>query len=299
MTRPIPADIRAKLARKVSPKFIKTKPQKGSPEYVPHPVVRQFLLLLTDDHREEVIREHSFPSTGQRRDGTEYEYTKVAMLVELSVCIDGVWYGPWQEWGESENENNPYKSAQSDAIKRLVAMHLGIGLHLWARDHYFLDQVLADRLADVEEVVPDDAEGALDDGVPAGEVQREAKSEPPPAGPAPTATGPTGTATVTPLPDSPRGPTKARNIRFHNLLEQMECADDVYRAALAAAYGPEAAEVTEDGEVVSEYSIKYLPRAKANKLVDTLEASPDKQVAFMQAGMNWLATRQTEEGTDG
>lgn len=168
-TRPVPPEILAKFAAEIPDKYIKQKPDKSRADYVPHPIVRQYLLALCDAHREHVVREVAIPEKGiRKKDGSEYTYTKVAMLVRLEVCIDGVWYGPWEEWGESENEKNPWKSAQSDAIKRLVAMHLGLGLHLWARDHYFLPAALANK-AEVTAAAASVAasakgSGAVDDG---------------------------------------------------------------------------------------------------------------------------------------
>jgi hypothetical protein len=45
-----------------------------------------------------------------------------------------------------EHDGERLKDAASDALKR-CAMRLGLGLHLWAQEHYFLDQQLAAQLA--------------------------------------------------------------------------------------------------------------------------------------------------------
>lgn len=172
MTRPIPPDVRAALAKPIADRFISRKPGQADADYVAHSIIRQLLLLLCDDHREVVLREHVFTDDKGRR--------SVACLVQLEVCIDGEWYGPWTEFGESENFKSPFKSAQSDAIKRLAAMHLGLGLHLWGRGQYFLDAKLANRAAEIEAIVPVDAEPAVDDGLNHDDLQAPPSS--PPAG---------------------------------------------------------------------------------------------------------------------
>lgn len=281
------------MAKRIADRFIQRKPGKGDADYVPHPVIRQFLLLVCDDHREAVIREHVTTDDKGRQ--------SVACLVRLEVCVDGAWYGPWEEWGESENYSAPFKSAHSDAIKRLAAMHLGIGLHLWAQGHYFLDRALADRAIEAADVVAEDAEPAIDDGIahdeiPAAATLPEAAAGPPPVDPPPAggAVGPLGL-----------GPSD--NIRFHEVLKAIDlqgsaAADRHYRACMEAVYGEEARQVDEvTGEV--RYTVAALPRKKAQALLKALsprrtrdgnELDDDRCRTFIERGLELLAVRAAD-----
>ena len=45
------------------------------------------------------------------------------------------------------NNGSNLKNAASDALKR-CAMRLGVGLHLWSQDNYYLDRALEKRSRD-------------------------------------------------------------------------------------------------------------------------------------------------------
>jgi hypothetical protein len=45
-----------------------------------------------------------------------------------------------------DNNGSNLKNASSDALKR-CAMRLGVGLHLWSQDNYYLDKALEKRQA--------------------------------------------------------------------------------------------------------------------------------------------------------
>jgi hypothetical protein len=50
----------------------------------------------------------------------------------------------------SGNNASNLKNAASDALKR-CAMRLGVGLHLWSQDNYYLDKALEKRRATADE----------------------------------------------------------------------------------------------------------------------------------------------------
>jgi hypothetical protein len=86
------------------------------------------------------------------------------------------------------------KDAASDALKR-CAMRLGLGLHLWAQEHYFLDGLLSS--AQGEQQQDTGPQGRVGKRVPAVPVQTPAAglgSPGPVAGPAPDGSGPPGSS---------------------------------------------------------------------------------------------------------
>lgn len=160
----------ARLSKPVPAKFIKQKPDKSRADYVAHHLIRQWLHIMFDDHRFETLQ------VVDKGEG------QVAMRVRLTVMLGGE-ERHYEGWGESENRKAPYKSAESDAVKRIAAMHLGLGLHLWAREHYFLHDALQGQ---VEEAVQqaaarDAAYGGDDDEVPADEDVQTAGADAPPS----------------------------------------------------------------------------------------------------------------------
>ena len=71
----------------------------------------------------------------------------VGVLLALTVTVDGETVTV-VECGDCESPHNwPHdgarlKDAMSDAIKR-CAMRLGVAIHLWAQDEFYIDQALA------------------------------------------------------------------------------------------------------------------------------------------------------------
>ena len=107
--------------------YVKSKGQRGD-SYVPHAIVKQRLLQVCGGYDFAVIREIY--------DGD----TLTGVLAELRVIVDGEIHFI-QEFGDVEqhqsNNASNAKHAVSDAFKRCCA-HIGLGLHLWAQDDYFL-----------------------------------------------------------------------------------------------------------------------------------------------------------------
>jgi hypothetical protein len=113
----------------------------GRGSYVGHDVVIQRLLHVLDGYSTEVV-EVLRGTTKQHA-----EPVVVGVLLRLSCTIDGHPYSV-TEVGDCENPGNwPHdgarmKDAMSDAIKR-CAMRIGVALHVWAQDEWYLDRALA------------------------------------------------------------------------------------------------------------------------------------------------------------
>jgi hypothetical protein len=124
------------LARPFPASLVKQKPGKFAASYVEHSVISQRLL--------EVVGPHDFAVD---RIITNADGTLVGCTATLTVEVDGRSVSI-TEVGDVEhpsgNNASNLKNASSDALKR-CAMRLGLGLHLWAQDYYFLDKSLAKR----------------------------------------------------------------------------------------------------------------------------------------------------------
>lgn len=123
----------AQLARKFPDSLVKQKPGKFAAAYVEHGVIVQRLL--------EVVGPFTF-----RVDTpiTNADGTVVGCLATLEVVVDERFVSV-TEVGDVEhpsgNNGSNLKNASSDALKR-CAMRLGLGLHLWTGDAYYLDRSL-------------------------------------------------------------------------------------------------------------------------------------------------------------
>lgn len=131
--------------------------RKDGQDYVAHHVVNQRLLSIVgpfDFELVEVIRgdvaEVAPDPTARSRRG------KAGTAALHNVVVGGIWrltatidgrqvrveevgdVGDVHNWA---HDGARLKDAASDALKR-CAMRLGLGLHLWAQEHYFLDQQL-------------------------------------------------------------------------------------------------------------------------------------------------------------
>lgn len=124
------------LARPFPPELIEQKPGKFAASYVSHAVVNARLLEICGPFQ------WSVPRIIQNPDGTV-----VGCMGRLEVVVDD---RPViiEEVGDVErpsgNAASDLKAASSDAFKR-AAMRLGLGLHLWAGERYFLDRALAKK----------------------------------------------------------------------------------------------------------------------------------------------------------
>jgi hypothetical protein len=130
------------LARPFPDRLVKQKPGKFAASYVEHSVISQRLL--------EVVGPHTFTvdTPVLNPDGVI-----VGCLATLEVMVDGD-FVTITEVGDVEhpgtNNASNLKNAASDALKR-CAMRLGVGLHLWSQDNYYLDKALEKRRATADE----------------------------------------------------------------------------------------------------------------------------------------------------
>jgi len=132
-----------RLARKFPSQLIRTI-KKGShnEDYINHAVIAQRLLQVVGAYGWdwEVV----------------YEENKVVCVHgRLTADVDGksvTVSGAGTETFTGDTTGEKIKKMESDAFKRAAAK-LGVGLHLWAQDQYFLDKQLAKDLnLDLEEV---------------------------------------------------------------------------------------------------------------------------------------------------
>lgn len=116
------------LTRPFPPNYIK---KIGKEDYVPHGIVEQRLIhIFGRPPKVEVLREL-------------YDEAKLTGVI-MRMTVPG--FDPVEEAGESDNPQSKTngaraKDACSDAYKR-CAMRLGLGLHLWCAEDYFLFDAL-------------------------------------------------------------------------------------------------------------------------------------------------------------
>ena len=131
----------SELARQFPATLVKQKPGKFAAAYVEHSVISQRLL--------EVVGPHSFEV---KQMITNPDGVVTGCLATLTCTVDGVEVRI-TEVGDVEHPGNNNaasgKSAASDALKR-CAMRLGVGLHLWSQDNYYLDRALEKRSKDAD-----------------------------------------------------------------------------------------------------------------------------------------------------
>jgi hypothetical protein len=149
-----PADHLVELSRRFPPGFVE---RKDGSDYVAHHVVNQRLLSIVgpfDFELVEVIRGEVAavppdPNARSRRAkaGTPaLRNVVVGGIWRLTCTIDGRRVRVEEVGDVGDVHNWPHdgarlKDAASDALKR-CAMRFGLGLHLWAQEHYFLDHQL-------------------------------------------------------------------------------------------------------------------------------------------------------------
>ena len=142
----------AELARPFAGKYVKTKPGPSKAAYVEHSDVTQRLLQVVGGFDQQVMQvvRGDVPGQPAKNDKPAKEPLTdviVGVVLAITVHVDGQRHVV-EEVGEVEHPHNHstdasrLKFAVSDAFKR-CAMRLGLGLHLWCQDHYFLDKALA------------------------------------------------------------------------------------------------------------------------------------------------------------
>lgn len=140
--------------------------RKDGQDYVAHHVVTQRLLSIVgpfDFELVEVIRGDVAavapdPSSRSRRGkaGTPaLQGIVVGGIWRMTTTVDGrrVRVEEVGDVGDVHNwthDGARLKDAASDALKR-CSMRLGLGLHLWAQEHYFLDTQLRSKMVERDE----------------------------------------------------------------------------------------------------------------------------------------------------
>ena len=121
------------LSRRFPEQYLGKKGDRGD-LYINHAIIKQRLIEVCGGYSFKVVRE-IYDDGG----------TLTGCLGELSVVIDGE-ERVVQDYGDVEhNQNNNGANAKhcaSDAFKR-CASHLGLGLHVWINNQYFLDGKLS------------------------------------------------------------------------------------------------------------------------------------------------------------
>lgn len=138
----------AQLARPFPKGLVKPAPRGKYGDYIPHATITERLLEVVgpfDFQVRDVIR-GAAPKVGEKFAARENAI--VGVLATMTVTIDGETISITEVGTEDSpamhHDGENLKNATSDAIKR-CAMRLGIGLHLWSGDDYYLDRALAKR----------------------------------------------------------------------------------------------------------------------------------------------------------
>lgn len=127
----------ARLSRQFTGKFVKERKvgQSRTESYVPHSTVAERLLQVLGPYDWDFELVYS-------------ENKPVAAKGKLTVTIDGKTItvaGAGTPQNTSEDIGEQIKKMESDAFKR-AASKLGVALHLWSQENYFLDKVLSKEL---------------------------------------------------------------------------------------------------------------------------------------------------------
>lgn len=132
----------------------------GGGTYVSHPVVEQRMLDVLGSVTTEMVEivrgsvagraPNPNGKSARAKAGTpDLPNAVVGVVLRMTAVIDGRTVVV-EEVGDCEEPHNwPHdgaraKDAFSDAYKR-CAMRLGVGLHLWAQEHFYLGQKLMDQ----------------------------------------------------------------------------------------------------------------------------------------------------------
>jgi hypothetical protein len=135
------------LARPLPPQFI-GKSDKGM-DAADHTVITQRLLQVVGPHSFELVEVLRSEAPGiTTKSGKEYPggLYVTGVVARLTVEVDGRTVsveeaGGCEQAALKDGDGERLKHAMSDAYKR-AAMRLGLALHIWAQDMYFLDRQL-------------------------------------------------------------------------------------------------------------------------------------------------------------
>lgn len=137
----------ADLAKPIPPRYI-AKSDKGM-DAADHTVITQLLHLRCPGWSQEIM--HILRSEVPEKVGKSSTWPGgffiTGVVLRLTATVDGVVHvideaGGVENAGMKDGDGERLKHAISDALKR-CAMRLGLGLHIWAQDAYFMDRALA------------------------------------------------------------------------------------------------------------------------------------------------------------
>jgi hypothetical protein len=143
-----------KLVYPFPQKVIHTNPSGGG-SYVAHPVVEQRLLDVCGPVKTELVEIVRGYVAAKNDKQEPLQNACVAVVLRMTVTLDGQ-EASVEEVGDCEDpqfwktDGARLKDAFSDAYKR-CALRLGVGLHLWAQDDFYLFEKLADRDKEAED----------------------------------------------------------------------------------------------------------------------------------------------------
>lgn len=210
-------DQRTELARQFPDGFVERT--QGN-DYVAHHIVNQRLLQVTGPFdfelvqiiRGDVAAKDPDPNGSSRR-------AKAGTPALTGIVVGAIWrlrceidgrdtvieeigdVGDVHNW---THDGARLKDAASDALKR-CAMRFGLGLHLWAQEHYFLhEQLLKDQAAGT---TPDEPQKSGQQGPPSVRGRQTADN---PADPAPVRAGRAGADAQAPTQSEPAAPDRTR-----------------------------------------------------------------------------------------
>lgn len=136
----------AELAKPIPPKYV-TKSDKGL-DAADHTVITQLLHLRAPGWSFEIkeVLRSEVPEKIGKSSTWAGGYFVTGCIGRLSCEIDGTAVvieesGGVENAGMKDGDGERLKHAASDALKR-CAMRIGLGLHIWAQQAYFLDRAL-------------------------------------------------------------------------------------------------------------------------------------------------------------
>ena len=136
------------LARPFQGKYVKPAPQGKYGDFVSHSTINERLLQAVGPFSFElvqVVRGHAEEIKTSKKTYAARADAVVGVVARLTVNIDGREVSIEEVGAEDspamKGDGDNLKTSMSDALKR-CAMRLGLGLHLWSGDLYFLDRAL-------------------------------------------------------------------------------------------------------------------------------------------------------------
>ena len=136
------------LAKPFHGKYVQKAPQGKYGDYVSHSTINERLLQAVGPFTFElvqVVRGHAEEIKTNKKTYAARADAVVGVVARLTVTIDGREVSIEEVGAEDspamKGDGDNLKTSMSDALKR-CAMRLGLGLHLWSGDLYFLDRAL-------------------------------------------------------------------------------------------------------------------------------------------------------------